>query len=505
LTVCIRALQTAYFSGQLLCAPFLGLLADRWGRRPALLLSLVVALLGGAAAGMAPVSSASAAGAVPLLIAVFVQGCGVGGAIPITEALVVEYFDEEDVAARGWWACLVSLGWPFGSVLSTAIAWILVPAMVHHGSGSHNNSSSSSISGPSRSPELFLLSSEFESGGSLYSDHAPSPSDTNHGDWQTAYSAQGGLHGWPGVYVVLSLINLLAVGLLWACLPESPIFLKLQRESAADNNKVSHKVGALQDVSSTNPARVQQHQQQLAKLLKPAQPRSRLTCAETYTWVLICSIWFAVSFSGNGFAVTLPLFLNSKNSASAASADPHVYAQLMLWSAVGIPGVFIAAWAVEAESLGRKRVVVLSSLLTSVCFFVFTLCRSPVAATLTSSAQNVVVMCCWSGIATLTSELAPTTHRARLLGVSNMVKALAGIFGPYVGGFFVSSRPVLPLFVFSGVMLLGAIAGVLLPKDTRGQKLANDWYGDDVDDDDDDGDWAENKRGLLRNEGGSGS
>ena len=77
-------------------------------------------------------------------------------------------------------------------------------------------------------------------------------------------------------------------------------------------------------------------------------------------------------------------------------------------------------------------------------------------------------MCCWAGIATLTSELAPTTHRARLLGASNVSKALAGIFGPFVGGLFVNSQPALPLLVFSGVMFCGAIAG------------APDWAGSEV-------------------------
>ena len=41
-----------------------------------------------------------------------------------------------------------------------------------------------------------------------------------------------------------------------------------------------------------------------------------------------------------------------------------------------------------------------------------------------------------------------------------------------------NSQPALPLLVFSGVMFCGAIAGALLPKDTRGEKLANEWHDD---------------------------
>ena len=440
---------TSFFTGELLCSPLLGYLADSYGRRPALIISLSVALIGGTAAIVAPVSSAVVHGGVPgcapLLLALFVQGCGVGGAIPITEALVVEYFDEEDVRTRGWWACLISLGWPLGSVLSTTIAWVLIP-MVHAKSGGHG-------------------------GGSARNDNSH-PSDTS--GWQTAFQAQGGLHGWPGCYLILSCINILAIVLLWARLPESSKYLKMKRSQILGALSTTNTPkGLLQDVLSQPKPACTTNQQ--------SQVRPRLTCSQTYTWLLICIIWFAVSFSGNGFAVTLPLFLNNVNNSSSGAIrpaqHPRVFPEIMLWSLVGIPGVFIAGFLVEADSFGRKRVVVLSSFLTGVCFFMFALCHSSLAATLTSSAQNVVVMCCWAGIATLTSELAPTTHRARLLGISNMVKALAGIFGPYVGGLFAQSRPFVPLLVFSGVMCLGSIAGMLLPKDTRGQKLENEWQG----------------------------
>ena len=76
----------------------------------------------------------------------------------------------------------------------------------------------------------------------------------------------------------------------------------------------------------------------------------------------------------------------------------------MLWSMRRHSGVFIAAYLVEA-SIGRNDGAVLVSD-RRVLLRVYAV-SLPLAATLTSSAQNIVVMCCWAGIATLTSELAP--------------------------------------------------------------------------------------------------
>ena len=75
--------------------------------------------------GRSPCVFASGLGPM-FLLGRFLQGCGVEGAIPITEALVVTD-DGEDIKSR-MVGLLMSLGWPFGSVLVTAIAWI----MEHH-------------------------------------------------------------------------------------------------------------------------------------------------------------------------------------------------------------------------------------------------------------------------------------------------------------------------------------------------------------------------------------
>ena len=73
-----------------------------------------------------------------------------------------------------------------------------------------------------------------------------------------------------------------------------------------------------------------------------------------------------------------------------------------------------------------------------------------------------------------------------------MVKALAGIVAPYTAGLFVEAAPEVAVALFAAVMLVGALSAAVLPTETRGQELADDFLvdggpGEDEGDHDDHG------------------
>ena len=115
---------TAFFAGQCVSSYFFGWLADVRGRRFSLLTSMMTALLFGTLTAIAPVSESSPLGWLPLLICCLLTGVGVGGAIPVTQSLVVELFP---AARRGFYSSIASLGWPIGGVISTVAGWLLFP------------------------------------------------------------------------------------------------------------------------------------------------------------------------------------------------------------------------------------------------------------------------------------------------------------------------------------------------------------------------------------------
>jgi MFS family permease len=87
----VGALFATYSALQLFCAPILGRLSDRWGRRPVLLASLA-----GSAAGFALML---VGGYLPLLVSRVVDGATAGN-IAIVNAIVLDRFPRTDWGAR---------------------------------------------------------------------------------------------------------------------------------------------------------------------------------------------------------------------------------------------------------------------------------------------------------------------------------------------------------------------------------------------------------------------
>ena len=102
--------------------------------------------------------------------------------------------------------------------------------------------------------------------------------------------------------------------------------------------------------------------------------------------------------------------------------------QLILSNVVGIPGVVVASFAVDSKNFGRRAVMFLSTLLASLSFVVFLFAESEWQVVVASCVQNFVIQSSWAAVVTLTSETPPTSHRARVVGGANLIKAISGGF-----------------------------------------------------------------------------
>ena len=412
----------AFFSGQLVSCLMFGYLADKSGRRHALLCTMSLTLFAGFFTTLAPVSHSSPFGFVPLLLFCVLQGFGVGGAIPVTQSLVVECFQ---VHNRGFYTCLASLGWPIGSLITTVLAWLIFPNVP---------TSSTSLSPSTSFPEgwtLVLLT-------------------------QTS----SGANYWPYLYIALSALHLVVLLLVYMYLPESPKFKK----------KGSSIMDQTDRTDSSSPS------------IKRS-PSITISSSLCKTFLLLGIVWFAVSSSGNGFSTYLPILLSERAKTSNHTAphglpEPSVFTSLILFSAIGVPGVIAAAYAVESAVLGRKWVVFGSTFSAAVSFMVFLFSSNTWVVVAASCVQNFVVQISWASVVCLTSEAPPTTHRARVVGGANFIKAFSGIFGPYICGVFASSDPSLPILCFAAVMFAASFAACLLPQDKRGMELIDSFEED---------------------------
>ena len=341
---------TSFFAGQVISSVFFGWVADARGRRFALMCSLFTSFAGGLLSAFAPVSEGTF-GFVPLLSCCLLAGVGVGGAVPVTQSYVVEYFPSSH---RGLYTCLASLGWPIGGVISTVLAWMLFP--------------------PESITPAFISPSSSSSSSS---------STSTHGWTLVCFTnSNTGSSRWPVLYMWLGGFNTLVLVLIFIYLPKSPHFIRLTTSTTTTPTYTARQL-----------------------LSSPLSPPVAFPYSLYKTFSLLGIIWFAVSSSGNGFSTFLPVFLKELQTEMPNVGAQNIYTTLILSSLVGIPGVTLASFAVESTYFGRKSVCFVSTLLASLSFVLFLGAKEEWEIIGASCLQNFVIQSSWAAVVCLTSEV----------------------------------------------------------------------------------------------------
>ena len=111
-----QALQTGtlFFLGMLIGAIAFGRLADRFGRRNVLILTVAMDAVFGIASAFAPDFTT-------LLVLRFLTGLAVGGTLPVDYAMMAEFLPP---SRRGRWLVMLEGFWALGTVIVAVTAWL---------------------------------------------------------------------------------------------------------------------------------------------------------------------------------------------------------------------------------------------------------------------------------------------------------------------------------------------------------------------------------------------
>jgi MFS family permease len=147
-----------------------------------------------------------------------------------------------------------------------------------------------------------------------------------------------------------------------------------------------------------------------------------------------------------------------------------VYRNYAITSIVGVPGSIIACYTVDIKYVGRKGTMAISTLITGIFIFCFTISGDPdfqLAFTcLEALFQNVM----YGVLYAYTPEVFPAPNRGTGTGISSFLNRVAGLCAPIVAVNAGSSNPKAPIYASGGLFLAAFISMLLLPIETRGKQ-----------------------------------
>ena len=358
----IRYTTMATYIGLSFGASFWGIASDVIGRRLAFNCTLMLAGAFGFLSGFAPTW-----GTTNLLYAL--MGFGIGGNLPVDGALFLEFLP----ASSGNLLTLLSVWWPLGQLLSSLIGWALIPP--------------------------YSCPADFESckinGGT-----EPCCSRANNMGWRYTIMTLGAIT-----------FTMFICRFFLFKLYESPKYL-VSRGRLQDAVDVVHGIAAYNGTETSltqeRLLRIRDHDKE-PNALGQSKPgfydvaRQNLRKFSTQrlaplfgTWklgVTVSLIWFIWTAIGLGFPLFnafLPQYLSNADAGAEegpTSADV-TYRDILITSIVGLPGSILACYTVDLKYLGRKGTMAVSTLMSGILLYLFTLSSNPSYQTAMSSLES---------------------------------------------------------------------------------------------------------------------
>ncbi|KAI9886757.1 MAG: hypothetical protein M1823_001400 [Watsoniomyces obsoletus] len=173
------------------------------------------------------------------------------------------------------------------------------------------------------------------------------------------------------------------------------------------------------------------------------------------TTILIWFCWTTIGMGYPLFNAFLPQYLLAPVRGASGSTEKTpvsiVYRNYAITSIVGIPGSVLAWWTVDLRFIGRKGTMAISTLLSGIFIYLFTLA--------TSANYQLACTCVEAFFQNaITPEVFPAPNRGTGTGIASLLNRLAGLSAPIIGANVRTSDPATPIYVSGALFLAGFIA-----------------------------------------------
>ncbi|KAK0445025.1 MFS general substrate transporter [Desarmillaria tabescens] len=414
---------------------------DIWGRRWSFNLTLLIAGVFGLSAGGSP-------NFITLASLLAVVGVGVGGNMPVDSAVFLDLVP----GTHQYLLTVMSVWWSLGQLLCSLLAWPLIA----------NYSCPEDASVCERSQNM----------------------------------------GWRYLLFTLGGITLL----LWCLrfflftLVESPRFLVgIGRDAEAVS--VIHKVAKY---NSTSTGLSVEQLNQAAELKPGSAKRPMLSRTSVYglehvkalfstrkvaiSTTLLIALWGIIGLASTLYNSFLPYLLTSRGADFGDGSLFITYRNQFILSVIGIPGAFLAGWAVELPHIGRRGTLAISSGEWSVFLTLLSLFNDPSRKTgltgaflfASTTARNSNALLGWNcgyvfnsnimyGVLyAVSAEIFPAKHRGTGNGLVSTATRVFGVIAPIIA-LYADIATSVPVYIAGALILFAGALAMLLPYEPRGK------------------------------------
>lgn len=147
-----------------------------------------------------------------------------------------------------------------------------------------------------------------------------------------------------------------------------------------------------------------------------------------------------------------------------------MYRNFAITSIVGVPGSILACYTVDFPYIGRRGTMAISTCITGIILFCFTISRNPNAQLVCSCLEAFFQNIMYGVLYAYTPEVFPAPNRGTGTGIASCLNRICGIMAPLVAIYAGDSNPNAPVYASGGLFLAAFVAMCLLPIETRGKQ-----------------------------------
>ncbi|CAK5281793.1 unnamed protein product [Mycena citricolor] len=187
-----------------------------------------------------------------------------------------------------------------------------------------------------------------------------------------------------------------------------------------------------------------------------------------FSTTLLILLWGIIGLASTLYNSFLPFLLASRGAQFKDSSLSTAYRNQAILSVIGVPGAFLAGWAVEQRYLGRKGTLAISSGLTGTFLFATTTARSSNQLLGWNCGYTFFSNIMYGVLYAISPEIFPAKDRGTGNALVSTATRVFGVIAPVIA-LYANLATAVPVYISGALIIFSGALALLLPYEPRGK------------------------------------